>query len=120
MADEKRVQARRPSGKDLAIAFGLNRIKGSAETIWRAQKEFLRGGTFGSISLQRRVIREPDFSRGGLNRLSGPLGPENWITSTPILTRTSRAVYAKGAVRAARWVVGRPPGVYGIREVLGL
>jgi hypothetical protein len=65
-------------------------------------------------------FREPDFSRGGLNRLSGPLGPGNWITSTPILTRTSRAVYAKGAVRAARWVVGRPPGVYGIREVLGL
>jgi len=63
---------------------------------------------------------EPDFSRGGLNRLSGPLGPGNWITSTPILTRTSRAVYAKGAVRAARWVVERPPGVYGIREVLGL
>jgi dihydrodipicolinate reductase len=47
-------------------------------------------------------------------------GSSNWITSTPILTRTSRAVYAKGAVRAARWVVGRPPGVYGIREVLGL
>ena len=33
---------------------------------------------------------------------------------------TSRAIYAKGAVRAARWVVGRPPGVYGLKEVLGL
>jgi hypothetical protein len=75
---------------------------------------------FESGFLQRRVIREPDFSRGELNRLSGPLGPGTWITSTPILTRTSRAIYAKRAVRAARWVVGRPPGVYGIREVLGL
>jgi 4-hydroxy-tetrahydrodipicolinate reductase len=33
---------------------------------------------------------------------------------------TSRAIYAKGAVRAAGWVVGRPPGVYGLKEVLGL
>src|SRR5438874_6880530 len=33
---------------------------------------------------------------------------------------SSRAIYAKGAIRAARWVVGRPPGVYGLKEVLGL
>jgi 4-hydroxy-tetrahydrodipicolinate reductase len=33
---------------------------------------------------------------------------------------TNRAIYAKGAVRAARWVIGRPPGVYGMKEVLGL
>jgi len=33
---------------------------------------------------------------------------------------TNRAIYAKGAVRAARWVVGRPPGLYGMKEVLGL
>jgi 4-hydroxy-tetrahydrodipicolinate reductase len=33
---------------------------------------------------------------------------------------TTRAVFAKGAVRAARWVVGQPPGVYGIGDVLGL
>jgi 4-hydroxy-tetrahydrodipicolinate reductase len=33
---------------------------------------------------------------------------------------TSRAVYAKGAVQAARWVVGRPPGVYGLKDVLAL
>jgi 4-hydroxy-tetrahydrodipicolinate reductase len=33
---------------------------------------------------------------------------------------TNRAIYAKGAVRAARWVIGKPPGVYGMKEVLGL
>ena len=33
---------------------------------------------------------------------------------------TNRAIYATGAVRAARWVVGRTPGLYGMREVLGL
>jgi 4-hydroxy-tetrahydrodipicolinate reductase len=33
---------------------------------------------------------------------------------------TSRAVFAAGALRAARWVVGRAPGVYTIADVLGL
>ena len=33
---------------------------------------------------------------------------------------TSRSIYAKGALQAARWVVGRPPGLYGLKEVLGL
>ncbi len=31
-----------------------------------------------------------------------------------------RRIYAKGALRAARWLAGRSPGLYGMREVLGL
>jgi 4-hydroxy-tetrahydrodipicolinate reductase len=33
---------------------------------------------------------------------------------------TSRAIYSTGAVRAALWLVGRAPGLYGMKEVLGL
>ena len=33
---------------------------------------------------------------------------------------TDRRIYARGAVQAARWVPGRPPGLYGMRDVLGL
>ena len=33
---------------------------------------------------------------------------------------TSRSIYAKGAVQAALWATGRPPGLYGLKEVLGL
>jgi 4-hydroxy-tetrahydrodipicolinate reductase len=33
---------------------------------------------------------------------------------------TSRDQFARGAVRAARWVVGRPPGLYDMADVLGL
>jgi 4-hydroxy-tetrahydrodipicolinate reductase len=33
---------------------------------------------------------------------------------------TNRAIYAKGAVRAARWLIGQPPGLYGMKQVLGL
>jgi 4-hydroxy-tetrahydrodipicolinate reductase len=31
-----------------------------------------------------------------------------------------RGVYAKGAVRAARWLAGKPAGLYGMADVLGL
>lgn len=31
-----------------------------------------------------------------------------------------RRVYAEGAVRAAIWLAGRPPGLYGMEDVLGL
>lgn len=33
---------------------------------------------------------------------------------------TSRAVFALGAIRAALWTVGQPPGLYSMRQVLGL
>ena len=32
---------------------------------------------------------------------------------------TNRDVFAHGALRAARWLVGRPPGRYSLRDVLG-
>jgi len=33
---------------------------------------------------------------------------------------SNRAIYAKGAVRAARWLIGQSPGFYGMKQVLGL
>jgi len=33
---------------------------------------------------------------------------------------TDRIVFARGALRAAEWLIGRPPGLYGMRDVLGL
>jgi 4-hydroxy-tetrahydrodipicolinate reductase len=32
----------------------------------------------------------------------------------------SRDNFARGALRAARWVIGRPPGLYDMQDVLGL
>jgi 4-hydroxy-tetrahydrodipicolinate reductase len=32
---------------------------------------------------------------------------------------TNRDQFAKGAVRAAKWLAGRPPGLYDMRDVLG-
>ena len=33
---------------------------------------------------------------------------------------SSRLTFAKGALRAANWVVAKPPGLYSMRDVLGL
>ena len=33
---------------------------------------------------------------------------------------TDRRIYARGALAAARWLHGRPPGMYGMADVLGL
>ncbi|HRC58227.1 MAG TPA: dihydrodipicolinate reductase C-terminal domain-containing protein, partial [Kofleriaceae bacterium] len=33
---------------------------------------------------------------------------------------TSRTIFAAGALRAAAWVVGKPPGRYDMLDVLGL
>lgn len=33
---------------------------------------------------------------------------------------TDRGIYARGAVRAARWAASQPPGLYGMADVLGL
>jgi 4-hydroxy-tetrahydrodipicolinate reductase len=32
----------------------------------------------------------------------------------------SRDTFARGALRAARWVVSQPPGLYSMADVLGL
>jgi len=33
---------------------------------------------------------------------------------------SDRGIFARGAVRAAQWVVSRPVGVYDMQDVLGL
>jgi 4-hydroxy-tetrahydrodipicolinate reductase len=32
----------------------------------------------------------------------------------------SREIFARGALRAAKWIVGKPPGLYSMEDVLGL
>ena len=33
---------------------------------------------------------------------------------------TSREIFARGALRAANWVIGKPPGLFSMQDVLGL
>ncbi|HAF03972.1 MAG TPA: 4-hydroxy-tetrahydrodipicolinate reductase [Spartobacteria bacterium] len=33
---------------------------------------------------------------------------------------SSREIFARGALRAAQWIIGKPPGLYSMQDVLGL
>jgi 4-hydroxy-tetrahydrodipicolinate reductase len=33
---------------------------------------------------------------------------------------TDRMIFARGALRAGHWLVGKPPGLYAMKDVLGL
>jgi 4-hydroxy-tetrahydrodipicolinate reductase len=46
------------------------------------------------------------------------LGADERLALTHIAE--SRSIFAKGAVRAAQWLIGRPAGRYGMGDVLGL
>jgi 4-hydroxy-tetrahydrodipicolinate reductase len=46
------------------------------------------------------------------------LGADERLTLTHLAE--NRRIFAKGAVRAAQWLVGKPSGRYAMREVLGL
>ena len=45
---------------------------------------------------------------------------KNFETITLSHRAYDRSVFASGALTAARWVVGKKPGVYGMTDVLGL
>jgi 4-hydroxy-tetrahydrodipicolinate reductase len=46
------------------------------------------------------------------------LGPDERLVLSH--SAESRSIFARGAVRAARWLIGKPAGRYGMDEVLGL
>jgi 4-hydroxy-tetrahydrodipicolinate reductase len=82
------------------------------------------------------LTRPPDLGQTGprpegsigfaVRRAGGVVGEhEVMFASTEEVVRLShsaldRTVFAKGALAAARWVAGRPPGLYSMRDVLGL
>jgi 4-hydroxy-tetrahydrodipicolinate reductase len=45
-------------------------------------------------------------------------GPEERLELTH--RAASREIFARGALRAAKWIIGKPPGLYSMQDVLGL
>jgi len=45
-------------------------------------------------------------------------GPEERLELTH--RAASREIFARGALRSAKWIMGRPPGLYSMQDVLGL
>jgi len=75
------------------------------------------------VAARPRDIGE-DAVRFEVERRGEVPGDHTVIFSSPTETLTlghsvtTRQVFADGAIRAARWVVGRPPGLYRMRDVL--
>ena len=59
-----------------------------------------------------RVVAAVDFGTHG----SGFA----WCPVDSVNDAADRKIYSRGALRAALWAVGQKPGLYGMKDVLGL
>jgi 4-hydroxy-tetrahydrodipicolinate reductase len=104
-----------PSGTAIALADALARGRG-----WQLDdvKQFTRDGDVGPRP-ERQIgvatVRGGDVAG---DHTAFFLGPHERIELTH--RAGSRSIFAAGAVRAAEWLVSKEPGLYSMRDVLGL
>src|SRR6266436_5165230 len=84
---------------------------GTAKTL----AEILVAGQKTKNEIPIRSIREGDVVGEHTVIFSGP-GERLELTHRA----ASREIFARGALRAAKWIVGQPPGLYSMQNVLGL
>lgn len=103
-----------PSGTAMALARAVGAAKGLSEEAF----VFGRSGQVGA---------RPQAQIGVMTLRGGDVVGEHTLTlAAPgeivALTHraTDRAIFARGAVRAAEWIVGRPAGRYDMSDVMGL
>ena len=104
-----------PSGTALALGRALAEARGQA---FRADAVLAREGMVGarrSGEIGLVALRAGD-AVGDHTVLFGGLGERLELTHRA----QSRECLVRGALRAAAWVAGRPPGLYTMRDVLGL
>ncbi len=110
-----RHKADAPSGTALALGRAVARARGAELAALRD------GGRDGSTGPRRPGAIGFAALRGGEvvgeHTLSFTAGSEQIALTHRAF---DRRVFAAGAVRAALWTAGRPPGLYGMEDVLGL
>lgn len=89
-----------------------------------------RGQTLADVGIHTRAGKTGPRPRGGIGFAvlrGGDIVGEHRVlfagtgeTLELAHRATDRMTFAYGAVAAARWIVGRPPGLYGMSDVLGL
>lgn len=104
-----------PSGTALAMGEALARGRGRAldEVALYAREGITGARARGAIGFA--TVRAGDIV-GEHTVLFGTAGERLEITHRA----TERLTFARGAVRAAAWLAGRGPGLYDMRDVLGL
>ena len=104
-----------PSGTALALGRAAAAARGrDFQRVARLAREGLVGAR-GADEIGIVGLRAGD-AVGDHTVVFGGLGERLELTHRA----QSRDCLARGALRAARWVAGRPPGVYTMRDVLGL
>jgi 4-hydroxy-tetrahydrodipicolinate reductase len=109
-----RMKKDAPSGTALKLADVIAKTLGRTEEDYK----FCRHGLIGERSPREigiQTIRAGDIV-GEHTVLFGGIGERIELTHRA----SSRETFARGAVRAAIWVVGKEPGVYDMQDVLGL
>src|SRR5438309_11239604 len=104
-----------PSGTALALGRAAAAARGAAfdEVATRGRDGITGARPAGAIGFA--ALRGGD-NIGEHHVIFAGLGEQLELTHRA----TNRGIYAKGAVRAARWLIDRPAGLYGMKEVLGL
>ena len=102
-----RLKADAPSGT--ALMLGEAAARGRGGNVARRAEGVRTEGTIGFASLR---------AGGIVGEHKVLIASEDEIITLGHSAR-DRAVFAKGALAAALWVRGRPPGLYGMKDVLG-
>lgn len=110
-----RLKKDAPSGTAIKIAEVLAKATGKNLDAVAAygRKGLIGERRRGEIGMQ--VIRAGDIV-GDHTVLFGGMGERIEVTHRA----QSRDTFARGALRAARWIVKQPPGIYDMQDVLGL
>ncbi|MCS7279114.1 MAG: 4-hydroxy-tetrahydrodipicolinate reductase [Thermodesulfobacteriaceae bacterium] len=114
------VEAHHRMKKDAPSGTALKLAEVIAKTLGRSEKEFkfCREGIIGertSKEIGIQTVRGGDIV-GEHTVLFAGMGERVEL----IHRASSRETFARGAIRAALWVVGKNPGVYDMQDVLGL
>ncbi|MBP1927836.1 4-hydroxy-tetrahydrodipicolinate reductase [Methanolinea mesophila] len=99
-----------PSGTAKTILQILDQELGERDKVYGREGMMERGREIGV-----HVIRGGDIVGDHSVLFSG-----NFETITLSHRAYDRSVFAQGALKAAKWVAGKPPGIYGMDSVLGL
>ncbi|MBI2880116.1 MAG: 4-hydroxy-tetrahydrodipicolinate reductase [Candidatus Tectomicrobia bacterium] len=104
-----------PSGTALALAAAAARALG---------RDLSKVGVYGR---EGQVGERPREEIGVMSLRAGDIVGEHWVLFGGVGERVeiihrahSRDNFARGALRAARWVIRQPAGVYSMADVLGL
>lgn len=116
---------------DIEIVEAHHRAKvdapsGTALMLARAGAETRGVSLDQSLVMDRSGARPPGAIGVAVLRGGGVIGDHEvmFAGAAEVVTLSHRAIdrglFAKGAIAAARWVAGKPPGLYSMADVLGL